>query len=57
MLDDQFKDFKFGKTFTEACAEWKADMSKNGTLSDTTLVDMFAGWLDRTKFLTPQLQL
>ena len=56
-MDGQHDEFKFGKTFAEACAEWKGAMAKNGTLADTTLVDAFAGWLDRTKFLTPQLQL
>ena len=56
-MDDQHDNFKFGKTFTEAATEWKDAMAKAGTLADTTLVDAFASWLDRNKFLTPQLQL
>lgn len=53
------KDFDFGKTFETAFVEWKhlKEEENGGTLANTDMVEAFAGWLDRTKFLTPQLAL
>lgn len=53
------KDFDFGKTFETAFAEWKRlkESESGGTLANTDMVKAFADWLDRTKFLTPQLAL
>lgn len=53
------KDFDFGKTFASAFAEWKRlkESESGGALASTDMVKEFADWLDRTKFLTPQLAL
>lgn len=50
---------QFGKTFESAFNEWVALREKEnpGQVADLTLVKMFSDWLDRTKFLTPQIAL
>lgn len=49
----------FGRTFATAFDEWKRlkESESGGTLASTDMVREFADWLDRTKFLTPELAL
>lgn len=55
-MDDTFK---VGKPYIENFHEWKAlkEAESGGTLGSLVLVEQFANWLDRTKYLTPQMQL
>ena len=51
--------FEFGKTFEAAFAEFKHLLEKEhpGMVADLTLAKRFSDWLDRTKFITPQIAL
>lgn len=50
---------EFGKTYETAFVEFKKllEAEHPGMVADLTLTKRFSDWLDRTKFLTPQIAL